>query len=89
MIEPTIIHLEKWMHTYVPEKDLFFLKDEDLIILKKHLETVLIVPKEEFLHTLPTNKFSLSIVMNTGELQKRCNKWSLPIQAGIHHCQSQ
>ncbi|MER2007673.1 MAG: hypothetical protein ABS939_09490, partial [Psychrobacillus sp.] len=45
---PSNEHLKSWINQYVPEKDLFFIKNEDLFVLEKYLTEVLIIPKNEF-----------------------------------------
>lgn len=47
-IVPSNEHLKSWINQYVPEKDFFFIKDEDLFVLEKYLPEVLIIPKKEF-----------------------------------------
>lgn len=48
-IEPTKGQVRSWVESFVPGKDLFFVEEKDLEILKYHLSSVLVVPKEEFL----------------------------------------
>ncbi|MCM3356821.1 hypothetical protein [Psychrobacillus sp. MER TA 171] len=45
---PSNEHFKSWINQYVPEKDLFFIKEEDLFILELYLTEVLIIPKNEF-----------------------------------------
>lgn len=45
---PSHEHLKSWINQYVPEKDLFFIKEEDLFVIENYLTDVLIIPKNEF-----------------------------------------
>lgn len=47
-IQPSEIQLKKWVETYVPEKDLFFIQEEDLPLFDEELGQVLLIPKDEF-----------------------------------------
>ncbi|MBD7971357.1 hypothetical protein [Paenibacillus gallinarum] len=48
MIEPSKELIRIWMDIYVPEKDLLFLREEDLRNLERYLNRVLVIPKKEF-----------------------------------------
>lgn len=47
-IQPSKDQIDHWIKAYVPEKDLFYLREKDLITFENHLHNVLIIPKEEF-----------------------------------------
>ncbi|WP_251639414.1 hypothetical protein [Sporosarcina sp. NCCP-2716] len=47
-ITPTADQLQLWMKQLVPDKDLFFLKEENVRTFYKELKEALIVPKDEF-----------------------------------------
>ncbi len=46
-IQPTQHQLDSWIEKYVPEKDLFFLQEQDLSIYKKNLQGTLVIPRDE------------------------------------------
>ncbi|WP_391115846.1 hypothetical protein [Psychrobacillus sp. L3] len=47
-IQPSPEQIELWIEQYVPEEDLFFLREEDLLTLEDYLHEVLVIPKDEF-----------------------------------------
>src|SRR5699024_7920027 len=47
-IAPTKEQINSWIKRFVPEKDLFFLREKDLKIFNDYLSEVLVIPKEEF-----------------------------------------
>src|SRR4051794_5749126 len=47
-INPLQEQINAWTENYVPEKDLFFLREEDLIIFKNDLAGTLVIPRAEF-----------------------------------------
>jgi hypothetical protein len=47
-IQPTPDTMKKWIQTFVPDKDLFFLPEKNLASFKEYLSNVLVVPHEEF-----------------------------------------
>ncbi|WP_226673421.1 hypothetical protein [Rossellomorea aquimaris] len=47
-LKPTPDILKEWIKSYVPEKDLFFLRGTDLDRFKEYLTNVLVIPHEEF-----------------------------------------
>lgn len=47
-IRPTPEQLHTWMETYVPDKDLFFLREEDIPALEGNLTGTLVFPRNEF-----------------------------------------
>ncbi|MFC7373069.1 hypothetical protein ACFQPF_15620 [Fictibacillus iocasae] len=47
-IRPSQETLEKWIKSFVPENDLFFLSEQELTSLEEYLHTVLVIPREEF-----------------------------------------
>lgn len=47
-IEPSEIQMQKWIKSYVPEKDFFFVMEKHLSLFEKELAEVLLIPKEEF-----------------------------------------
>lgn len=48
MIRPTEKQLDSWVENYVPEKDLFFIRETDLSLYQDNLEGTLLFPKQEF-----------------------------------------
>ncbi len=55
-IQPSQHQLDQWIQKYVPEKDLFFLREEDLITIGDYLQGALVIPKDEFFkHSSYTN----------------------------------
>ncbi|WP_374054528.1 hypothetical protein [Rossellomorea sp. FM04394] len=47
-LQPTPDILQEWIKTYVPDKDMFFLRGTDLARFKEYLTNVLVIPHEEF-----------------------------------------
>ena len=47
-IRPTLEQLQAWIEAYVPEKDLFFLRAEDISFLQNELTGTLVFPRNEF-----------------------------------------
>lgn len=47
-IQPSQDQIASWIENYVPEKDLFFLREHDLMLLENVLQGALVVPREEF-----------------------------------------
>ncbi|WEG14397.1 hypothetical protein PU629_08585 [Pullulanibacillus sp. KACC 23026] len=47
-IIPTPEQIEEWIKAYVPEKEIFFLKEEDLPLFEEELRDVLVIPRDEF-----------------------------------------
>lgn len=47
-IQPTQEQIEVWVERLVPNKDLFFLTDEDLGMLENEIVGALVIPKDEF-----------------------------------------
>ncbi|WP_391201367.1 hypothetical protein [Psychrobacillus sp. L4] len=47
-IQPSQEQIDHWIEKYVPEEDLFFLREEDLLNLEEYLHDVLVIPKDEF-----------------------------------------
>ncbi|EGA90229.1 hypothetical protein GPDM_06785 [Planococcus donghaensis MPA1U2] len=47
-IQPTKTQLQKWIEIYVPEKDLFFIQEEDLPLFDEELGHALLIPRDEF-----------------------------------------
>jgi hypothetical protein len=47
-IQPTFDNINDWIKTFVPEKDLFFLPENELDCFKEYLSNVLVIPQEEF-----------------------------------------
>lgn len=47
-IQPSNEQIEQWIRSYVPEKDFYFLKEEDLSYFADELKSVLVIPREEF-----------------------------------------
>ena len=47
-LKPTREQLDIWFHTSVPDKDLFFLREEDLSVVEESLAGTLVFPREEF-----------------------------------------
>ncbi|KPL60999.1 hypothetical protein [Rossellomorea vietnamensis] len=46
--QPTPDAIKEWIKAYVPDKDLFFLPENNLASFKEYLSNVLVVPHEEF-----------------------------------------
>lgn len=46
-IQPVQEQIDAWIVKHVPEKDLFFLKEQDLNIFKKYLQGTLVMPRDE------------------------------------------
>lgn len=46
-IHPTQQQIDTWIEKHVPEKDLFFLREEDLTIFKNNLQGTLVIPRDE------------------------------------------
>jgi hypothetical protein len=55
-INPLQEQINAWTENYVPEKDLFFLREEDLIIFKNDLAGTLVIPRAEFSNHTSYNK---------------------------------
>jgi len=47
-LHPTREQIARWISAYVPEKDFFFMKEEDLSYFKNYLYETLVIPKDEF-----------------------------------------
>ncbi|MFF2753095.1 hypothetical protein ACFVR1_04975 [Psychrobacillus sp. NPDC058041] len=47
-IQPTQEQIDHWIEKYVPEKDLFFLREKELLNFVDYLHEVLVIPKDEF-----------------------------------------
>ncbi|WOV88363.1 hypothetical protein QWT69_04360 [Sporosarcina oncorhynchi] len=47
-LKPMREQFDIWFHTSVPEKDLFFLREEDLSVVEESLAGTLLFPREEF-----------------------------------------
>ncbi|QFF99191.1 hypothetical protein PB01_10305 [Psychrobacillus glaciei] len=47
-IQPLQEQIDLWIEKYVPEEDLFFLREEDLLNLEDYLHEILVIPKAEF-----------------------------------------
>ncbi|MDN4608510.1 hypothetical protein [Sporosarcina highlanderae] len=47
-IRPTQKQLDKWIENYIPEKDLFFLRANDLPVYQNELQGALLFPRKEF-----------------------------------------
>lgn len=47
-IQPSHYQIKKWIEQYVPVKDLFFVKQENLFLFEEEVSQVLLIPKEEF-----------------------------------------
>lgn len=47
-IQPTFDIITDWIKDFVPEKDLFFLPENELDCFKEYLSNVLVIPQEEF-----------------------------------------
>lgn len=47
-IQPTQQQLDYWIEKYVPEKDLFFLRTDDLPLFQNNLRGALVIPRAEF-----------------------------------------
>lgn len=47
-IKPTQQQLDHWIEKYIPEKDLFFLRTNDLSLFKNDLQGTLVFPRAEF-----------------------------------------
>lgn len=48
-INPADKQLKVWADTYVPERDIFFLRDQDLQTFGHNLTSVLVMPRDEFI----------------------------------------
>ncbi|WP_128100934.1 hypothetical protein [Paenibacillus sp. DCT19] len=59
MVEPSAERIGRWIDAYVPNKDLFFLREEHLIKLEMHLNDVLIFPSKEFFRHSSYNQIQL------------------------------
>jgi len=46
-IHPTEQQIDTWIEIHVPEKDLFFLREEDLTTFKNNLQGTLVIPRDE------------------------------------------
>ena len=46
-IHPTKQQIDTWIEKHVPEKDLFFLREEDLITIGSDLQGALVIPRDE------------------------------------------
>ena len=49
-INPSQEQVASWIKKYVPEKDLFFLREEDLVTFEAYLNCALVVPRDEYRH---------------------------------------
>lgn len=47
-IEPSETQIKKWVESYVPPKDFFFLQEEHLPLFEEESAQVLLIPKDEF-----------------------------------------
>lgn len=47
-IRPTRKQLDIWMDTLLPDKDLFFIREEDFTVIKENLTGALLFPRKEF-----------------------------------------
>jgi hypothetical protein len=47
-IQPTNDQMEKWIAEYVPNKDIFFIREEELVKFEDYLHDILIIPRTEF-----------------------------------------
>jgi hypothetical protein len=47
-IQPTHEQIERWITEYVPHKELFFVREEDLAKFEDYLHDVLVMPEQEF-----------------------------------------
>ena len=55
-IKPTQKQVNAWIEKYAPEKDFFFLRGEDLALLKNDLAGTLVMPRAEFSNHTSYNK---------------------------------
>ena len=55
-IKPMKKQVNVWIEKYAPEKDLFFLREEDLAKLKNDLAGTLVIPRAEFSNHTSYNK---------------------------------
>ena len=55
-IKPLHEQITAWSENYVPEKDLFFLREEDLKIVANDLAGTLVIPRDEFSNHTSYNK---------------------------------
>ncbi|MEK5037564.1 hypothetical protein [Sporosarcina sp. FSL K6-3457] len=46
-IQPLQEQIDVWIEKHVPEKDLFFLKEQDLTLFKSYLQGALVMPRDE------------------------------------------
>lgn len=58
-IAPTKDQIDQWIKKFVPEKDIFFIQEEDLLTFEKHLDHVLIIPRDEFFKHSTYNQIQL------------------------------
>lgn len=47
-MKPESETIKRWTEAFIPEKDLFFLTENELVNLEEYLDHVLVIPKEEF-----------------------------------------
>lgn len=47
-LHPTREQIASWIAAYLPEKDFFFMKEEDLSYFKNYLNETLVIPRDEF-----------------------------------------
>jgi hypothetical protein len=47
-IQPTFDNINEWIKAFVPERDLFFLPENELDSFEEYLSSVLVIPQEEF-----------------------------------------
>lgn len=59
-LHPTKEQIASWITEYVPEKDFFFMKEEDLSCFKNYLNEVLVIPKDEFFNHASYRKIQLA-----------------------------
>ena len=59
-IEPSREQIEKWIEEYVPNKDLYFLKEQDLHTFGNYLNHILVIPKDEFFQHESYNQIQIA-----------------------------
>ncbi len=59
-LHPTREQIASWISAYVPEKDFFFMKEEDLSYFKNYLNETLVIPRDEFFNHATYRKIQLA-----------------------------
>lgn len=70
-IQPTQEQIEIWIQKHVPEKDMFFIEEQDLATFAEYIDETLVIPRKEFVQHSTYNTIQFINSFTTWRISKK------------------